>query len=65
MTPSQTTRLHGTTVLGVLHDGKIALGSDGQATLGNTVMKHKAQKVPHSGARADRRAASRLEMRRD
>lgn len=45
MNPSQTTRLHGTTVLGVMHDGKIALGSDGQATLGDTVMKHKAQKV--------------------
>ena len=39
------TGMHGTTVLGVMHDGKVALGSDGQATLGNTVMKHKAQKV--------------------
>ncbi len=37
--------LHGTTVLGVRHRGKVALGSDGQATLQNTVMKHKAQKV--------------------
>jgi ATP-dependent HslUV protease, peptidase subunit HslV len=37
--------LHGTTVLGVMHGGKVALGSDGQATLGTTVMKHKAQKV--------------------
>ncbi len=37
--------IHGTTVLGVLHNGKVALGSDGQATMGNTVMKHKAQKV--------------------
>ncbi len=37
--------LHGTTVLGIKHNGKVALGSDGQATMGNTVMKHKAQKV--------------------
>ena len=39
------TPIHATTVLGVLHDGKVALGSDGQATMGDTVMKHKAQKV--------------------
>jgi len=39
------TRLRSTTVIGVKHQGKIALGSDGQATLGNTVMKHNAQKV--------------------
>ena len=45
MTPSSAKSLHGTTVLGVRYDGKIALGSDGQATLGDTVMKHKAQKV--------------------
>src|SRR5690606_15811523 len=37
--------IHGTTVLGVMHRGKVALGLDGQATMGNTVMKHKAQKV--------------------
>jgi len=42
---SSSTVLHGTTVVGVLHNGKVALGSDGQATLGNTVMKHKARKV--------------------
>jgi ATP-dependent HslUV protease subunit HslV len=37
--------LHATTVLGVRHNGTIALGSDGQATMGDTVMKHKAEKV--------------------
>lgn len=37
--------LHATTVLGVRHNGRVALGSDGQATMGDTVMKHKAQKV--------------------
>ena len=34
-----------TTVLGVRLAGKVALGSDGQATMGSTVMKHKAKKV--------------------
>lgn len=37
--------IHGTTVVGVIHDGKVALGSDGQATMGNTVMKHQTRKV--------------------
>ncbi|MEM0962915.1 MAG: ATP-dependent protease subunit HslV [Bacteroidota bacterium] len=37
--------IHATTVLGVLHNGRVALGSDGQATMGDTVMKHRAQKV--------------------
>jgi ATP-dependent HslUV protease subunit HslV len=45
MAPSKTPLIHGTTVLGIRHQGKVALGSDGQATLQNTVMKHKAQKV--------------------
>lgn len=36
---------HATTVLGVRHNGKIALGSDGQATMDETVIKHKAEKV--------------------
>lgn len=37
--------IRSTTVVGVRKDGQVALGSDGQATHGNTVMKHKAQKV--------------------
>jgi ATP-dependent HslUV protease subunit HslV len=37
--------IHATTVLGVIHDGRVALGSDGQATMGDTVLKHRAQKV--------------------
>lgn len=40
-----TASLHATTVLGVRHNGRVALGSDGQATMGDTVMKHKAEKV--------------------
>ena len=38
-------KIKSTTVLGVRLNGEVALGSDGQATLGDTVMKHKAQKV--------------------
>lgn len=45
MTPPSRPALHATTVVGVRYGGKVALGSDGQATLGDTVMKHKAQKV--------------------
>jgi ATP-dependent HslUV protease subunit HslV len=37
--------LRATTVLAVKKDGKIALGGDGQVTLGDTVMKATAQKV--------------------
>ena len=37
--------LHATTVVGVRHGGRVALGSDGQATMGNTVLKHTVQKV--------------------
>jgi ATP-dependent HslUV protease subunit HslV len=34
-----------TTVIGVLKNGKAVIGSDGQVTLGDTVIKHKARKV--------------------
>jgi len=37
--------IHATTVLGVRHDGKLVLASDGQVTLGQTVVKHQARKV--------------------
>lgn len=37
--------IHATTVIGVIRNGKAALGSDGQVTLGNTVMKSNAKKV--------------------
>jgi ATP-dependent HslUV protease subunit HslV len=36
---------HHTTVLAVRRDGTLAIGSDGQVTLGNTVMKRGAAKV--------------------
>jgi ATP-dependent HslUV protease subunit HslV len=35
----------GTTILGVRKDGRVALGGDGQVTLGDTVMKRRARKV--------------------
>lgn len=37
--------IRSTTILTVRHQGKVAMGGDGQVTLGNTVMKHKASKV--------------------
>ncbi|RJQ53849.1 MAG: ATP-dependent protease subunit HslV [Nitrospiraceae bacterium] len=36
---------HGTTVLCVRKDGKVAIGGDGQVTLGQTVLKHNAKKI--------------------
>jgi ATP-dependent HslUV protease subunit HslV len=44
-------RLHGTTILAVRHEGRIALAGDGQVTLGQTVVKHHAKKVQrlHNG----------------
>ncbi|MEK7803394.1 MAG: ATP-dependent protease subunit HslV [Deltaproteobacteria bacterium] len=36
---------HGTTILAVRKDGKVAIAGDGQVTLGNTVMKKGAVKV--------------------
>jgi ATP-dependent HslUV protease, peptidase subunit HslV len=38
-------KIKSTTVLGVLHEGKLALGADGQATMGNTVAKSNVRKV--------------------
>jgi len=39
------THWHHTTVLAVRRDGTVAIGSDGQVTLGSTVIKHGAAKV--------------------
>src|SRR5690606_21187629 len=38
-------QMHATTIVAVRHDGRVALGGDGQVTLGDTVMKAGAQKV--------------------
>ena len=37
--------IYGTTIVGVRHKGSVALGGDGQVTLGNAVMKHHSKKV--------------------
>ena len=36
---------HGTTILAVRHDGKTAVGGDGQVTLNDKIIKHRAKKV--------------------
>jgi ATP-dependent HslUV protease subunit HslV len=38
-------RIHATTILSVRHQGKVVMASDGQVTLGQTVVKHQARKV--------------------
>lgn len=42
-------KIHATTVLGIMHNGQVALGADGQATLGNTVAKSNVKKVRKIG----------------
>jgi ATP-dependent HslUV protease subunit HslV len=37
--------IHGTTVIGIIKDGKCAIGSDGQVTIGQSVMKSNSKKV--------------------
>ena len=45
------TPMHGTTILAVRHGGSCALAGDGQVTLGQTVVKHRAKKIQrlHNG----------------
>ena len=38
-------KIHGTTILTVRHQGSVAIGGDGQVTLGTTVMKADANKI--------------------
>ncbi len=38
-------RLHATTILGIVQKGRAVIASDGQVTLGTTILKHQAQKV--------------------
>ena len=40
-----TENIRSTTICGIVHNGKAAMGGDGQVTLGNTVMKHNASKI--------------------
>lgn len=38
-------KIRSTTVLAVKHNGKISIGADGQATMGNTVAKNNVKKI--------------------
>ena len=38
-------KVRSTTVIGIVKDGQVALGADGQVSFNNTVMKHTAKKV--------------------
>ena len=38
-------RCRSTTILGIRHQGKVAMGGDGQVSLGDTVMKQSARKI--------------------
>lgn len=38
-------KIHATTILAVLHNGQIAIGGDGQATMGNTIAKSNVRKI--------------------
>ena len=42
---NQERRIRATTILAVRKNGQIAIGGDGQVTLGNTAIKHGAQKI--------------------
>jgi ATP-dependent HslUV protease subunit HslV len=49
--PSNPTGLHATTVLGLIHNGEIALGADGQATMGEAVAKSNVRKIRRLGGK--------------
>ncbi len=38
-------KIHATTVLGIIHNGEMVLGADGQATMGSTVAKSNVRKI--------------------
>ena len=40
-----TARIHATTIIGLRHKGKVAIGGDGQVTLGATMMKQQSNKI--------------------
>jgi ATP-dependent HslUV protease, peptidase subunit HslV len=37
--------MRGTTIIAVRHNGSVVMGGDGQVSVGNTIMKHSANKV--------------------
>jgi ATP-dependent HslUV protease subunit HslV len=44
-TSMEENKIHATTIIGLRHNGHIAIGGDGQVTLGTTVMKQKSNKI--------------------
>lgn len=38
-------KIHATTIIAVMHNGQVAIGGDGQATMGNTVAKSNVRKI--------------------
>lgn len=38
-------RIHATTIIAVIHNGQVAIGGDGQATMGNYVAKSNVRKI--------------------
>ena len=42
---STNTTIHATTIIAVMHNGQVAIGGDGQATLGNTIAKSNVKKI--------------------
>src|SRR6476646_4068786 len=38
-------KIHATTILAVQHNGSVAIGGDGQATMGNTIAKSNVKKI--------------------
>jgi ATP-dependent HslUV protease subunit HslV len=38
-------KIHSTTILAVRHNGSVAIGGDGQATMGNTIAKSNVKKI--------------------
>lgn len=43
--PARRQPIHSTTILAVRRDGKVAIGGDGQITLGQTALKHDTNKI--------------------
>lgn len=41
----ETKKIYGTTIIGIRHKGKVALGGDGQVSLENTIIKQNARKL--------------------
>ncbi|HGY56608.1 MAG TPA: ATP-dependent protease subunit HslV [Caldithrix abyssi] len=45
MNHTQSSTIHATTIIGIRHNGQVAIAGDGQVTMGNTIMKHSAVKL--------------------